>query len=113
MSEEKGAIKSKFTEAMEIGSDPNIPVKDAVSMVWGGVKADYAAAKNYNVLYAQLSDEDQKLIERNVVLNTFLEAIRRSYYKNMRTLKNDIEDALNIEVLIARGILTSDTTAGE
>ena len=65
------------------------------------------------MLYAQLSDEDQKLIERNVVLNTFLEAIRRSYYKNMRTLKNDIEDALNIEVLKARGILTSDTTAGE
>lgn len=71
------------------------------------------AAKNYNVLYAQLSGEDQKLIERNVVLNTFLEAIRRGYYKNMRTLKNDIEDALNIEVLKARGILTSDSTAGE
>ena len=53
MSEEKGAIKSKFTEAMEIGSDPNIPVKDAVSMVWGGVKADYAAAKNYNVARAE------------------------------------------------------------
>ena len=71
------------------------------------------AAKNYNVLYAQLSGEDQKLIERNVVLNTFLEAIRRGYYKNIRTLKNDIEDALNIEVLKARGILTSDTTGGE
>ena len=63
------------------------------------------AAKNYNTLYSQLSSEDQELIKENVVLNVFTDAIRQGFYNNMRTLKNDIEDALNIEVLKARGIL--------
>lgn len=53
MSEAKDALKGKFIEAMEIGNDSNIPVKDAVSMVWDGVKADYAAAKNYTAARAE------------------------------------------------------------
>ena len=66
------------------------------------------ASKGYNGLYSQLSDEDQTLIAGNKVLSTFSNAIRQGYYKNMRTLKNDIEDALNIEVLKARGILSNN-----
>ncbi len=63
------------------------------------------AARNYKTLYSQLSSDDQELIQENVVLNFFTNAIRQGFYNNMRTLKNDIEDALNIEVLKARGIL--------
>ena len=63
------------------------------------------AEKNYNILYAQLSAEDKDLILDNHVLLFFQNAIRQGYYSNMRTLKNDIEDAINIEILKARGIL--------
>ena len=63
------------------------------------------ATKNYHTLFSQLSPEDQELVRDNQVLPTFISAIRQGYYKNMRTLKNDIEDALNLEVLKARGIL--------
>lgn len=60
---------------------------------------------NYGNIYNQLSEEDQELIKGNLVLDTFTTAIKNGYYKNMRTLKNDIEDALNIEILKARNIL--------
>lgn len=63
------------------------------------------AQKNYVSLYGQLSAEDQDLIKDNRVLLCFTNAIRQGFYKNMRTLKNDIEDALNIEILKARKIL--------
>ncbi len=38
-----------------------------------------------------------------MLLSVYTDAIKSGYYKNMRTLKNDIEDALNVEVLKARG----------
>ena len=63
------------------------------------------AQMNYKKLFNQLSEEDQILIKDNIVLNKFINAINNGYYKNMRTLKNDIEDALNIEILKARNIL--------
>lgn len=63
------------------------------------------AQKNYDILYSRLSLEDQELIKDNNVLEFFLSAIQQGYYKNMRSLKNDIEDALNIEILKARDIL--------
>jgi len=63
------------------------------------------AQMNYEKFFNQLSEEDQGLIKDNAVLSTFINAIKNGYYKNMRTLKNDIEDALNIEILKARDIL--------
>ncbi len=63
------------------------------------------AERNYNLLFAQLSEEDRKLIQDNKVLNFFQNAIQQGYYSNMRTLKNDIEDAINVEILKARKIL--------
>ena len=52
-----------------------------------------------------MSLEDREIIKDNKVLEVFLSAIQQGYYKNMRSLKNDIEDALNIEILKARDIL--------
>lgn len=63
------------------------------------------ARLNYEKSLDSLCLEDKELIKDNNVLNTFIAAINAGYYKNMRTLKNDIEDALNIEILKARQIL--------
>ena len=65
------------------------------------------AEKCYSAIISQASEEDQNLIADNKVLAFFTNAIREGYYKNMRTLKNDIEDALNVEILKARGIISS------
>lgn len=64
------------------------------------------AKKNYELLFSQLSSEDQKLLKENNVLSFYENAIKDGYYQNMRTLKNDIEDSLNFEVLKARKIIT-------
>lgn len=63
------------------------------------------ARKTYSMLLSQYGSEDHSLLQNNSVLETFVNAIKNGYYSNMRTLKNDIEEALNIEVLKARGIL--------
>ena len=63
------------------------------------------AEKCYNSIFENLSDEDKSLITDNKVLPLFQESIRRGAYPNMRMLKNDIEDALNIEILKARQII--------
>lgn len=63
------------------------------------------AAKNYNTFFRELCDEDKELISSNKVLDFYSEKISNGYYKNMRMLKNDIEDAINYEILKARGIL--------
>ena len=63
------------------------------------------ATLNYNSLYSKLTKEDQDLICDNHVLHFYIKKIRSGYYRNMRMLKNDIEDALNYEILKARGIL--------
>lgn len=57
------------------------------------------------MLFENLMDEDKKLIENNGVLSFFEENIKAGTYVNMRMLRNDIEDALNIEILKARKII--------
>lgn len=49
--------------------------------------------------------EDKKLIENNSVLSLFERVIIEGAYPNMRMLKNDIEDAINFEILRARDII--------
>ena len=61
--------------------------------------------RNYDQLFDQLSTEDKDLIRDNQVLCFFQNAIRDGYYSNMRNLKNDIEDAINTEILKVRGII--------
>ena len=63
------------------------------------------ARKCYTGLIAQIDDEDKKLIENNLVLSMFETAIKDGAYPNMRMLRNDIEDAINYEILKARGII--------
>ena len=49
--------------------------------------------------------EDKELIENNSVLSLFERVIKEGAYPNMRMLRNDIEDAINFEILKARGII--------
>lgn len=49
--------------------------------------------------------EDKKLIKNNSVLGLFERVIIEGAYPNMRMLKNDIEDAINFEILRARDII--------
>lgn len=65
----------------------------------------FIAEKNYHEIFSQLDAEDQELISENQVLNFYIEKIKAGYYKNMRMLKNDIEDAINFEILKARNII--------
>ena len=53
----------------------------------------------------KLDGEDRLLIENNAVLEFFERVIIDGAYPNMRMLRNDIEDAVNFEVLKARGII--------
>lgn len=63
------------------------------------------ARKCYNGLIAQIDDEDKELIKNNSVLELFERVIKEGAYPNMRMLRNDIEDAINFEILKARGII--------
>lgn len=63
------------------------------------------AKKSYDSLLLQLDEEDLELVPRNKVLPFFENAIRRGMYSNIRMLRNDMEDALNYEVLKARNII--------
>lgn len=63
------------------------------------------ARKCYVGLMAQLDAEDKVLIEKNSVLEVFEKVIKEGAYPNMRMLRNDIEDAINFEILKARGII--------
>lgn len=63
------------------------------------------AEKNYHEIFTQLDEEDQVLISENQVLKFYIEKIKAGYYKNMRMLRNDIEDAINFEILKARNII--------
>ena len=64
------------------------------------------AENNYKEIYDQLDDEDKSLISNNRILDFYKSNISRGYYKNMRMLKNDIEDSINFEILKARKIIT-------
>ena len=63
------------------------------------------AEKCYTSLMEHVDTEDKKLIENNSVLKLFEKVIIAGAYPNMRMLKNDIEDAINFEILKARGII--------
>lgn len=63
------------------------------------------ARKSYDSLLLQLDEEDLELVPRNKVLPFFENAIRRGMYSNIRMLRNDMEDALNYEILKARNII--------
>lgn len=63
------------------------------------------AKKSYDSLLLQLDEEDLELVPRNKVLTFFENAIRRGMYSNIRMLRNDMEDALNYEILKARNII--------
>lgn len=63
------------------------------------------ARKCYAGLIDQLDAEDKEIIKNNMVLSLFERAIKNGAYPNMRMLKNDIEDAINYEILKARGII--------
>ncbi|MCL2019741.1 MAG: AAA family ATPase [Oscillospiraceae bacterium] len=65
------------------------------------------AENNYNEIYSQLDDDDKNHIKDNHILKDFHSYISKGYYKNMRMLKNDIEDAINYEILVARKIIDS------
>ena len=63
------------------------------------------ARKCYARLMEQINAEDKELIKTNSILPLFERVIREGAYPNMRMLKNDVEDAINFEVLKARGII--------
>ena len=63
------------------------------------------ARKCYASLMAHVDTEDKKLIENNSVLTLFERVIIEGAYPNMRMLKNDIEDAINFEILKARDVI--------
>ena len=54
---------------------------------------------------SQVDAEDKALIENNSILPLFERVIKEGAYPNMRMLRNDIEDAINFEILKARGII--------
>lgn len=66
------------------------------------------ARKCYDSLMEQVDAEDKAFIENNSVLELFEKAIKEGAYPNMRMLRNDIEDAINFEILKARGIINSN-----
>lgn len=85
-------IYSRFSKVIKF--DP-ISIEDKIKI----------AEKTYTHIFSQLSPEDQLLISESNVLQFYISAIQQGFYKNMRTLKNDIEDSLNYEILKARDII--------
>lgn len=65
------------------------------------------ARRCYSSLMQQIDTEDRTLIVGNSILDAFETAIKDGAYINMRMLKNDIEDAINFEILKARGIISN------
>ena len=63
------------------------------------------AKKCYIEVMKQIEDDDQELIKNNSILEIFEKSIKEGVYPNMRMLRNDIEDAINYEILKARGII--------
>ena len=63
------------------------------------------AEKCYESVLADVQEEDQALIINNNILSFFKAHIKNGSYPNIRMLKNDIEDAINFEILKKRNIL--------
>lgn len=61
--------------------------------------------KCYFGLMEQVDTDDKEFVKNNSVLELFEKSIREGSYQNMRMLKNDIEEAINFEILKARGII--------
>lgn len=61
--------------------------------------------KTYEDLLDKMDKQDRELIIDNTILDSFVKVILNGAYPNMRMLRNDIEDALNYEILKARGII--------
>lgn len=85
-------IYSRFTKVIKFNP---ISIEDKIKI----------AEKNYLTLFKELTYEDRMLIKENNVLAFYINKIQEGYYKNMRMLKNDIEEGLNFEILKARKIL--------
>lgn len=64
------------------------------------------AQRCYDGLILQVDVEDKELIKNNSILAVFEQSIKDGAYPNMRMLRNDIEDAINYEILKARGIIS-------
>jgi len=63
------------------------------------------AQKTYDHFFEKLEQEDKQLIQNNMVLSFYSDMISKGYYKNIRILRNDIEEAINFEILKAREII--------
>ena len=63
------------------------------------------ATKIYENLIQKLDSEDVALISENKILEFYFEHINKGLYKNIRMLKNDMEDAINHEILKALNII--------
>lgn len=63
------------------------------------------AAKCYGALLVQLDEQDREILPDNKILPTFEAAIQCGSYSNMRMLKNDLEEAINFELLKAYDII--------
>lgn len=85
-------IYSRFSKVIKFSS---ISIEDKIKI----------AKINYEGLFCKLTEEDKILIKDNKVLAFYITQIEKGYYKNMRMLKNDIEDALNYAILKARKII--------
>ena len=59
----------------------------------------------YESVLGDVQAEDRALIVDNNILAFFKEHIKNGSYPNIRMLKNDIEDAVNFEILKKRNIL--------
>lgn len=57
------------------------------------------ASKIYDNLMQKLDADDAKLIADNQILAFYISYINKGRYKNIRMLKNDMEDAINFEIL--------------
>lgn len=79
-------IYSRFSKVVKFD---DISIKDRILI----------ANKIYENLIKKLAQEDVSLIAGNKILDFFIEHIRTGSYKNIRMLKNDIEDAINNEIL--------------
>jgi MoxR-like ATPase len=66
------------------------------------------AEKAFAEVILQLEPEDRKLVPNNRILPFFEKYIRKGMYSNIRILKNDIEDAVYHELLIAHEIICKD-----
>ena len=63
------------------------------------------ARKCYANLMEQVDIDDKALIKDNSILIFFEKVIKDGAYPNMRMLRNDIEDAINYEILRARNVI--------